>query len=471
MAYRGIGALALMFFFGISHAQEVWTLQRCIEHAYSNNLDIRQAELAVEQATVNWNQQRASMLPTLNANTGYSFNVGRSIDPFTNAFVNQTIASNNFGLSSGVTLFNAFRIQNSIRQAKSDLSASEAQTQVAKNNIALAIATAYLQILQSEEQLKAANEQVAATKANLDRSKKLEESGSVNALTRLNLAAQLSNDQLAVVNAQNQIRLGYTNLLNLLQMDPETDIRIASVEVGEIATSAEERISEIYNAAIQSLPEVEQARFQQQSADYQLKSAKALRYPTLSAFGNINTVWTESAKDFSITDYNTRPIGFVESSNDVVLTLDPVYTTSVVPYRQQINNNLGRSFGVGLSIPIFNQLQAHSAVKNAVIGQKMAQIGMDQTLNQIKNDIATAYSNLVAAESRYRAAVQSEDAQRKNFQFSEKRYEAGLLDVTQLTLAKSNWANATATLVQARYEWLFRKLIIQFYKGEELTLR
>lgn len=471
MANRWIGAVALLFFFIFSQAQEVWNLQRCIDHAYSNNLDIRQAELAVEQAAINWNRQRATMLPTLNANTGYSFNVGRSIDPFTNAFVNQTVASNNFGISSGVTIFNAFRIQNTIKQAKSDVEASEAQTEVVRNNIALAIATAYLQILQSEEQLKAAKGQVNSTLASFNRSKKLEESGAVNALTRLNLSAQLANDRLAVVNAQNQIRSGYTNLLNLLQMDPELDMRIAPVEVGELRTSSNERISEIYNAAIQSLPQVEQARLEQLSSEYQLKSAKALRYPTVSGFGNINTVWTESAREFNITDYNTRPIGFVESNNDVVLTLDPVYNTSVIPYREQLDNNLGRSFGVGLSIPIFNQLQAHSAVKNAVIGQKMAEIGVDQTLNQIKNDIATAYSNLLAAESRYLAAVEAEDAQRKNYQFSHRRYDAGLLDVAQLTLAKSNWGNATATLIQARYEWLFRKLIIQFYKGEELKLK
>jgi outer membrane protein len=459
-----------VFFFSAANAQKKWTLQECIEYAYEQNLDIVQAQLMIQQAENNLFQSKANMAPTLNGSAGYNFNIGRSIDPFTNEFVDQTIGSNNFSLSSGVTIFNGFRIQNGIKMAKSDVESAKQSEAITKNNIALAVALAYLQIIQNEEQLSAARKQLEASQDQLSRNDKLEQAGSVNALVGLNLKAQVANDKLQVVNTENIIRNAYVNLINLIQLE-EGDLRVEAISnIGSPQMNLE-TVEDIYNVAITTLPEVAQAKYQNQSALYGLKTAKAARYPSISGFGNLNTVYSESSKEFEITGFTTSAIGLVEGSNEVVLGASPTYTTSVTPYGDQITNNLGRSFGVGVSIPILNQLQAKTAVSNAKLNVQMSLLQEDRVLNQIKNDIAQAYSALTAAYSTYLASEENTKAQKTNYEFSKKRFDAGLLNGTDLLTAKNNWASAEASLIQSKYEFLFRKLIIQFYKGETIAIK
>ena len=469
---RFILSVLILAFCSLAYSQEVkqWSLQDCIDYALENNISLKQSELQIEILQNNLTQTKWNRLPNLNASASHNYNIGRTIDPFTNTFIDRNIQSNAFSLTSGVTLYSGGRINNSIKQTQTAYDASSEGQEALKNQISLSVATAYLQIIQAEENLKLADAQVEITEAQLERARKLVSSGLDNKAIVYGLEAQLANDRVQSINAQNQIQLAYNNMLNLLQIDNNTPFEIKLIDIDTLPEYTEESVASIYDLAIQNMPEVKQAELSVLESQLSQKVVGASRYPTLSAYGNLNTVYSETGIELAEVSTQLTTIGYTKTTNEEVLSLIPVQKYVQSSFGNQLNNNLGRSVGLSLSVPVFNNFRTSTSYENAKLNTEINELNLVQTKNQLRSDITTAYTNMKAAKSRYDAAVLNESAQFNNYDFNQKRFDAGILNSTDLLNAKNMWTQAQNQLINAKYEYVFRIMILEFYKGNDIRL-
>ena len=465
--------LLLVAFYSLSsgaQSADKWTLQECIDYALEHNVSVQQNELQGQILENILAQSKYSRIPSLNGSGSHNYNLGRTIDPFSNSFINTSIQNNSFSLSSGVLLYGGSQVNNTIKQNQVAVNANDKNTEVIWNQIALSVSSTYLQIIQAEENLKVAQSQLEITEDQLNRTLKLLESGTINQSTALNLKAQLANDRVNVVNAQNAIQIGYNTLLNTMLYPLDQPLEIRQIEVERLPGMPTETVAELYDIALSNLPEIARAELNIEQSKYGEKIAKGSLQPSLRAFGNINTVYSQSGKNFEFTGFQLDTIGAVQNSLEPVVTLNPTTEVSTKAFSDQLTDNLGQQLGVSLSVPIFNGLSSRTAVENAKVNTQISELNLLNTKAQLRNDITTAYTNLKIAKSRYDAAASSLEAQRMNFDFSQKRFDAGMLNSTELLTAKNQWNQTQIQALNAKYEYVFRKLIIDFYKGEKLKL-
>ena len=447
-----------------------WTLQKCITYALENNTSIQQNTLQGEIAKNNLKQSKLGRIPTLSGNGNHNYNIGRTIDPFTNTFNNTTIQSNSFSISSSVLLYAGSQVNNTIKQSRSAIEANEAGTAVIRNQIALSVSSTFLQIIQAEENLKLAKSQNEITKNQLERAQILFKSGATNQSTVLNLQAQSANDKVNIINAENAIQIGYNSLMNLMQYPLDQPLIInadISFDQPEELTNS---VREIYDLALQNLPEIKQAQALIEQNKYGEKVAGGRLQPSISAYGNVNTVYSQSGKSVSFGDTSLVPIGFTENSGETVLIPNVETNYADKAFSNQLSDNLGQQVGLSISVPLFNGYRNRTALENAKMNTKISELNLQTTKNQLRNDVTNAYTNLKIAQSRYEANVQNTNAQKLNFEFSQKRFNAGSMNSVDLLAAKNQWSQAQMQLLNSKYELLFRTLIIDFYKGKELTL-
>jgi outer membrane protein len=470
--HKAIFTLFLFFTYSLSaQTAEKWSLQMCVDYALEHNTSIQQNMLQGEILTNNLNQSKLSRIPTLSGSGNHNYNIGRTIDPFTNTFDNTTIQSNSFSLSSGVLLYGGSQVNNRIKQSTVATDANAKSTEVIHNQIALSVATTYLQIIQAEENLKVADAQQLLTKSQLERALLLEKSGAANQSNTLMLKAQSASDQVAKVNAQNAIQIAYNTLINLMQLPLDQAMEIEQMDITSLPEYPSESVAQIYELALSNLPEIQQGELQIRQSELGEKIAGAGLQPTLSAYGNVNTVYSQSGKDIRVTeDFNTVPIGFTKDGLEPVLQPQPVTIISDKAFGSQLTDNLGQQVGVSLSVPIFNGYRNRTALENAKVNTKISELTLENTKNQLRNDVTTAYTNLKAAKSRYDAALLNTEAQQLSFDFSQKRFNAGVMNSVELLTAKNLWNQAQVQTLNAKYEYVFRALIIDFYKGNQLKL-
>ncbi len=470
--HKAILTIFLFSAFRISaQTAEKWDLRKCIDYALDNNVSVQQNELQGEILNNNLKQAQLSRVPSLNGSGSHAYNIGRAIDPFTNTFDNATIQNNSFSLSSGVLLYGGSQINNTIKQNKLGTRVNDESSEVIRNQIALSVASTYLQIVQAEENLNVAETQKQITKSQLDRATKLVASGSSNRSAELSLRAQLANDQVSIISSQNAIQIGYNTLMNLMQYPLDEALEIEQVAIANLPEIVTESVADIYQQALLNLPEIRQAELQIEQGKVGEKLAGAGLQPTLSAFGNINTVYSQSGKQVTTTDdIELFPIGFTENNLEPVISARNKTIITNKAFSNQLSDNLGQQVGLSVSVPIFNGYRSRTAVQNARVNSKINKLNLDNTKNQLRNDVTTAYTNLKTAKSRHNAATISEKAQRLNFEFAQKRFEAGASNNIDLLTAKNQWSQAQTQLLNAKYEFVFRTLIINFYKGKELKL-
>ena len=469
--YRILFLLLLSYSIGAS-AQDIekWSLQECIEFALTHNTSIQQNSLQGNILENNLKQVKLSRIPSLNASGNHNYNIGRFIDPFTNTFNTSTIQSNSFSVSSGVLLYGGSQVNNAIKQAKVASSANDKSTEVLRNQISLSIATTYLQILQAEESLRVSQEQLNLSKKQLEQAEKLIKSGSANQSVRLNLQAQMANDNVTIVNAQNSIQLAYNTLMNLMQWPMDKSFEIEKLPIDKLPVVSVESVAMLYETALSNLPEVQQAMLNIEQASYGQKIASGALQPSVTAYGNVNTLYSQSGRDAKLVGYEPVTVGVTKTTLEEVIGANPIIEYSDKAFGSQLSDNLGQQVGVSVSVPIFNGYRNRTALENAKLNSKIAELGLQTTKNQLRSDVTTAYTNLKGAKSRYDAAQSSEIAQKLNFEFSQKRFDAGVMNSVDLLTARNQWNQAQMQLLNAKYEFLFRSLIIDFYKGNQLKL-
>ncbi len=466
--------LTLTFVFVTVVAQETWSLQQCVLYATQNNLLVKQAQATIQSNELTLKQSQFNRLPNVSASASYGYNFGLSVNPLTNTFSNQSIGFNNISLTAGIQVFGGNQINNSIKQNKMLLEAAQLDASTTINNLSLDIATAYLNILLGEEQLENARKQLELSQAQLNQIDRLINAGSRPENERFDILAQVARNEQTIIEAQNTIAIGYLNLKQLMNLDPNMDIRIQRPEMNIPADVDPDAFSlnEVYTAALGTQPQIRASDLRLEGAQVGVDLAKGALFPTLNLFGNLDSRYStegqEPTGDFRVVR-QTQQV-FVDDT-PVTIAQDvqvPIFEKS--PYFDQLNNNFGQSFGASLRIPIFNNLQNRIGVQRARVNVLTSEVQNQQTRQQLKTSIQQAIANARAAKRSYDAAQRSVEASQIAFDNAQKRFELGAINTFDFTTARNNLDQAQISLIRAKYQYIFNVKVVEFYLGKEIKI-
>jgi outer membrane protein len=458
-------------------AQEVWSLEQCINQALDANYTVQQAQANVKVAAITERQAKAARLPNVSISSNAGKQFGRTIDPTTNQFITTGFGFNSLSLNAGMPIFNGGQIHNGIRQANFEAQAAVADAEQTANMLALQVAQAYLNVLLTEEQTESAVRRAEQSERQLAVTQKFIEAGTVPQADQYTIQAQIAREEQAAVAAQNSVDLAYLSLKQLMQLEPDYNLVIEKPVITIPADVNPENyaLGSIYDIAVETQPNVSAAAFRIKSAEVGVPLAKSAYFPTISIGGSLSTNYSSRAPDFTngkfIRTELTDPATVIV--NDVPVTIQQsfdVFEYPQTPYFNQLDQNFGQGIGIQMSVPIYQNGRIRLNVERARLAVINARLQDNQTRQQLKNDIQTAIANVRSAHKQLSAAQKTVDAMRMAFGNTEKRHNLGAVNTLELTTAKTNLDNAENDLLVARYDYLFKLKILDFYQGKELKL-
>jgi outer membrane protein len=458
-------------------AQETWTLETCIQYAKDNNITVKQAQANVRTAMLSEKQAKASRLPNVSASANVGEQFGRTIDPTTNQFSTSATSFNSLGLNAGVNLFSGGLINHSIKQAGWDLQAASADAEQLVNNLGLQIASAYLSILLGEEQLENAQKRISQTQEQLNVTMKLIDAGTLPMADKYNILAQLAQGEQAQVQARNNVELSYLNLKQLLQLEPDFNLKIDRPDVPIPADANPDALTltPVYQTATGTQANIRSADFRVKSAQEGIAIAKSAYYPTISAFANLSSSYSSQARDFNNPIFGTPVLGDpviinFQGQNVPIRFFDTPTTFPKSSYFTQIDQNFGQGIGASISVPIYQNGRTRLNVERARLGVLTSQMQQIQTQQTLKNDIQTAIANARAARQTLEAAQKTFDATEIAYQNTVKRHTLGTINTLDLTTARNNRDIAETDRTVAKYDYVFKLKILDFYLGKPLKM-
>ncbi|OCX51884.1 transporter [Mucilaginibacter sp. PPCGB 2223] len=453
-------------------AQQVITLQKAVDLTLQNNLQIKQAQFTEAVDVENLKQAKYNRLPNLTSNPQASFNFGRSVDPSTNQFVNQSI----FGLSGTVTsqvlLYQGGLLRNEILENKLLLDVDKSQTAKIRNDLTLNVITTYLSVLSNQDLLKAAQQQVDISKQTLDKVQKNFDVGN-NTLADLSQAkATVSTNELNVTTAQNNLDISVLTLKQFMEMDPATQITIERPDISKLTdVKSQYDAQEVYKQAVGINPDVHLAEIQKQAANQNIAVAKSNYYPSLVLFGSIGSNYSDARKLTTLVPTGgVETIGIVSGTSTTVVA--PAYQQVVKPYpfSSQFGDNFNQAVGVSLQIPVFGRFATRTTVRKAKLNYQIADVSAQLAKNNLNKTIAQAVVDLRAADKKYISMQQTYQSNKDAFNVTQQRYNVGLVNSLDFNTAQINLNAAELNMIQARYELIFRSKVIDYYLGNPITL-
>lgn len=425
-------------------AQETWTLDRCIEYAWSNNLSIKQQNIEVSKSETRLLQDRLDFLPDLNVSFGHNLNWGRSVDLQNLEIIHNKLSqSTSASANASIYLLDGLSKLYGIKSSRKSLEISIQEVERLKDEISVSIARSYLQILLAKEVLAAAEESFNSLEKQRDRTRLLVEAGSQPYTSLLDIESQLASERVQVVTAENRVKTSTLALQQLLdlQYDPDFQIMVPDIDY-TIQKYTGYNIDEIYAGAL-SMPVIQSARLALTKGELDLKSAKGQFYPKISLAASYGTFYSSST---------FAPDG------------------SVYPFFEQFRDNINPSISIGLSIPIFNNWNVKTNVRNARLAKESLELDLRTKEQTLYKEIQTAVTE---AETYYRqmeAAEANVSSMQESFRYVEEKFNAGALNSTDYTVARANLLKSRSEYLQAKYQFIFQLKIIDFYKGIPMSL-
>jgi outer membrane protein len=452
-------------------SQKIWTLEECITYALNNNIQIKQQQLNTVISKLQYNQSIASLFPSVNGSASLVYNNGQTVDMFTNQFATQTVQSDNFYLSSNVVLFNGLQLLNGLKQKHIEFLASKYDLEKMKNDISLTIATAYLQVLYSIELLDIAKNQLDITKQQVVRTNILYTAGTVAKGTLLTMQSQQATDELQKVNAQNQLDIAYLTLAQLLDLQNTQGFDIVKPAlILPDASALMQQVDEIYAKALGLQPDIKSAELKVQSAKKGLSISRGMYSPSLTLSGTYGSGYSGASKTTNVIDLGNQPTPYVTLSGEPVLGPAFDYTYSNTKFWDQLNNNQNKSIGLYLNVPIFNKWQTQTMIGTSKVQLNSAQLSLQSAKNQLYKTIQQAYADARASLNKYNASTKSVDALTESFGYTEQKFNVGMVNSIDFNDAKNNLLKARSELLQAKYDYVFRLKVLDFYQGKPITL-
>lgn len=451
----------------------VWTLRECVDYALANNLQVKRSELSLELSNIDKSQAKLALLPSANAFASYGFNWGRGIDPVTNQFVSsQRNGYTQLGASGDVDLFNGFRLQNTIKQATAEFEASEEDLAKTRNDVTLNVISLFINVVFNKELLENARLQLSSSQQQLERTRKLVAAGSLPKSDELNLDAQVATNELNVINQENALNLSLLQLQQALQIPANDNFEVEVPEISAEDLVLEQSRDEIFQIAKGTMPEIKGSRLRIQSTNYSVKASRGNLYPRLSVSGSINSNYSSASATRFVPDggFNTFETGyFVQGTNTPVYGLQPTGSyREIYGFNDQVKDNIYKSVSLRLSIPIFNNLSARANVQRAMISNEQAKITAREVENTLRQTVETSYNNAIAASKSYNSSLRQVQAREEAYRMAKQRFDIGAANYVEYQVAENDLFRARSDLSRGKYEFIFRKKVLDFYLGNPL---
>lgn len=420
------------------YAQKQWTLSDCIDYAIEHNLTVQKKEIARQQQEVELNTAKFSRLPNLSGSTSQSFNFGRGLNN-ENTYTDRNTQGTSFDLSTDVPLFTGMKIPNNIALNKLNLKASIEELNKAKEDISIEVTSYFLQVLFNNELYKVAQEQVNLSQEQYERIKRLNEVGKAAVSEVYEAKARVAQDELSAVQAGNNKQLALLELSQLLELPSPEGFEISAPEKDPDFVSLNNP-EDIFSQAVMIKPGVLAAQYRLAGSEKNIRIAQSAFYPQLSFGAGLNTSYTHLAG----VDNNS--------------------------FGTQMDNNFRKYVGFTLSIPIFNRFETRNRVKNARLQQFNQSLVLEENKKALYKEIQQAYYNAVAAQSKYTSSVSAMEANEAAFKLMREKYDNGKATAVEYNEVKMNLMKATSDKIQAKFDYIFRVKILDFYKGLPLEL-
>ena len=431
---------ALMSLGATSSFAKQWTLPECINYAIEHNISLKQRENTRRQNEVSLNTAKNSRLPDLNAGVSESLGFGRSLG-MDNTYSKNNTSNTSFQISTSVPILTGNRIENTIKLNQLNLEASTADLEKARNDIRTQIAQQYIQIVYDTEILAVAKRQIGIDSLQLYRLQEMEHNGKATLTEVLQQKSTMEQSRLTATQAENTYRLDLLALTQLLELPSPEGFSIVTPTLPSNSGNLININPEIiYQEAIAVKPEVQAEQLRLKASDANILIAKSAKYPTLSFNAGLGTNY-----------YKTLNGNYKQDS-----------------FSSQIKNNFSQSLGLQLNVPIFNRYATRNSIKSASIDKENQQLALDNVKKSLYKEIQQVYYNTIAAEAKYKSSLQAKVTSDDAFNLTQSKYENGKATITEFNESKNNLMKAESDLVQARYQLIYQKALIDFYRGKEL---
>ncbi len=461
-------------------SQESWSLENCIREAQQKSITVQQSRINIENAKISLAQDKMSRYPNLNSGTNLSLSSGRFIDPTTNSFETASSFINSWNINSGVQLYTGGRVKNTIKKDKLDIKAAELNAQQSEQDIALQVAQAYLSVLLSEEQLTSARQRMELSQAQIKQTDKLIKAGLLPKNNRLDLDAQVAREQQTIIAAQNAVDLSLLSLKQIMFMELSKEIIVekpGQVDVPNVNLDAIS-IDEMYQTSYNTQPGISAGQYELNSAEMSEKIAASTKMPTISAFGGINTNYSNRSKIFDQQQVVTITELPVTGELNGVPTTGYINTPSVgfevteknYPYFSQIWDNLSQNIGISISYPLWDNRLTKSNIERARLQTESVRMRNEITQQNLRVEIQNALATAKAAQKTYESALSSVTSLKASYENTKKKFDVGTANSFELTTAKNNLALAETEVIRSKYDFLFRLKILDFYQGKAIKL-
>jgi outer membrane protein len=466
-----------------SQAQQKWNLKTIVDYAMANTINVKLNDVQAKVAAINYNQSKLSQYPNANFSTSTSINSGNNQDPTTFSRITQTYLNAGFQLQTSADIFNFYSKRNTIAANEWELKAAGAATDKVKNDIALSAANAYLQILLSKAQEEITAVQIKQTQDQLTNTRKQVNAGALPELNATQLEAQLAQDSVNYISAKGNTTLAILTLKANLNIDAGAPFEVETPPVDKIPVEAIASLQPdyVYDLAMKNMPQQKFNDFKMKAAEKNVAVAKAGMYPTLSAFGSLGSSYIASraaAYDFNFIGYIPNGLKVADASGTLLYNVvRPEYTlikngdyVKTGNFFGQIDNNLQKSIGVSLRVPIFSGGSAKSNYQRSKLNIETITLQKERDNQQLKQDIYQAYNAALIAYEKFNASKKSIDINELNLTYATKRFNVGMLGTFDLITTQNNLLRAKLQYAQNQFDYVFKMKVLEFYKGMGLRL-
>ncbi|WP_298902476.1 TolC family protein [uncultured Psychroserpens sp.] len=462
---------ALFFLMGWGlYAQDLslnsYSLDECIALALNNNLDLKATHLRANSEKLNHQQSKANLLPSVNGNFNLGVNDGRSIDPFTNDFINQEFTFSNAGLNLNATIFNGFRLLNTAKQNKLNRLAADMENEAAQQDIILRVTLAYLQVLNAQDNLLLAKQRLETTEKQLKIQQEFYENESGNPADYTDIVAQKTIDETSIIVSESALNNAKLNLLRLLNVGDTFNVETKDLvlDINPYGLSVED----VYADALENLATFKARQLRIDASRKGVSVAKSQFTPEISVFGGLNTNYSSAAQTFTEAGTSIVETGdfvTINNQNIPVLTEQTSFDAQRIGFRDQYDNNLSTVIGVSVNIPLFNGFRAKNNVALEKIRVEESLLELDRLYLDIKSTIAQVHFDMNASYMRYESLQKQVEAFQESYRINEIRFRNGVSNFLNYVTSKNNLDNAKLNLTNTKYEYILRTIVLEYYRG------
>ena len=436
---RIFATFALLLGGCLAAGAQPWTLEQCIRHALDHNLTVKQNRIAVSQSEIELNTAENRRLPGVSASASESVSAGRSLLGNNTYATNTNSTATGFNIGAEIPVFQGFQLRNNIALSRLNLAAATADLERAQDDIRVAVAQAYVQVLYNREILAVAENQVGIDSLQVDRLAEMNRVGKASPVDLAQQQAAYAQSLYQRTLASNNLRLSLLDLTQLLELPDPEGFDVAPPPADALEMRLVERAEDIYAAAVDSRASIRAEKLRLEAADARIAVAKGSFLPSLSLSGGVGT------------GYYTSSLGASAS------------------FGSQMKNNFSQQLGLSLSIPIFARMGNRNNLRSAELSARSQELQLENAQKSLYKEIQQAWYAARASQDKYYGSLQVRESARESFGLVSAKYENGKAGITEFNEAKNALMKAEADLVQARCEQLFQTRLLLFYKGENLS--